>query len=272
MQARTRYIDMHCHLDLYPDRQTVVNQTEQQGIYTISVTNSPSAFDAARLFLAGHRYVRVAVGLHPQLAVERVSEIDRLWPLFEETRYVGEVGLDYSRAANSDRETQKRVFSLVLEKCSHYSDKIISIHSRRAVVDVLATVGTGYPGTIILHWFTGNGIQLNKAVGCGAYFSVNPSMVATGRGRAAVTAMPPERVLTESDGPFVQTQGRPTRPSDVAGVVTALARIWGLCDDEAKAKVFANFRGIIEQCRQAGTKKTLVLPQILPVDIAGTVE
>ena len=69
-----RLIDTHCHLDLYPDPAAILAECERQGIYTIAVTNTPAAFPACRAMVEKSRYVRAALGLHPELAVARERE------------------------------------------------------------------------------------------------------------------------------------------------------------------------------------------------------
>ena len=90
-----RLIDTHCHVDLYPDYPAVLDEIERGGIYTIAVTNAPSVFRRCVEMTRATRSVRVAVGLHPELAAARERELDLLQDLLPTTRYVGEVGLDY---------------------------------------------------------------------------------------------------------------------------------------------------------------------------------
>jgi TatD DNase family protein len=106
---------------------------------------------------------------------------------------------------------------------------VLSIHSRRAATPVLNHLEEAPDaGIAVLHWFSGTKRELARAVSLGCWFSVGPAMLTNGRERALVAQMPPDRVLTESDGPFTQIDGRPAFPWDVDGAVRALSEVWNL--------------------------------------------
>jgi TatD DNase family protein len=106
---------------------------------------------------------------------------------------------------------------------------VLSIHSRRASSDVLDALDARRDaGVPVLHWFSGTPRELARAVALGCWFSVGPAMLTGAKGRALVAQMPRDRVLTESDGPFAQTNGRPATPADVGLAADGLALVWGL--------------------------------------------
>lgn len=218
--------DMHCHVDLYPDFQEVIDESEQQCIYTLAVTNTPSVFPRCAELLKGRRFIRPAVGLHPELAVQRRGELSRIPDLLHETRYVGEVGLDFLTQDTDERRVQKEVFAAILDMAAGCGDRVLTVHSRRAAAEVVAMIGPNYPGTVILHWYSGSLSVLAEAIQCGHYFSVNPAMITSKAGRKIVQMIPREHILLETDGPFVQVGGIPARPRDVRMIVSALAALW----------------------------------------------
>ncbi len=203
--AKVSLVDFHCHLDLYPDHQTAVERREKAQTYTLSVTTTPQAWPQNRDLTVGKRYVRAALGLHPQLVAERASEIT-LWKKYlSETRYVGEVGLDASQDHKESLEKQKVIFTEILQSCAVAGNKILSVHSVRAVKDVLDLIEMNLPshrGRVVLHWFTGSKKQIQRAVDLGCYFSLNADMLQTDTGRKTLSLIPMERVLTETDFPF----------------------------------------------------------------------
>lgn len=237
-----RLIDTHCHVDLYPDYKAVLWESEHAGIYTIAMTNTPSVFRRCAALTRGARFVRAALGLHPELAATREREVPLLDELLPETRYIGEIGLDYVTEDAEDRAAQRRVFETILSRCATAGDKVLSVHSRRAAADVTAMIGAGYPGTVILHWFSGPKSALDRSVEQGCYFSVNPTMLDAVAGRRILAAIPPERVLTETDGPFVTVHGHPARPSDIAQIIPQLARLWAIDAVTAARRIEDNFR------------------------------
>jgi len=241
-----KLVDAHFHLDLQKDCQAVIAECEAKAIYTIAVTNAPSVFSHTQRLTVNTKYVRAAIGLHPELVATHAHELPELLRMMEQTRYVGEVGLDYVTTDAPIRSSQRRIFEATLARCAELGGKIMTVHSRRAAVDVLACVGSAFPGTVILHWFSGALRDLRAGLNAGCYFSVNPAMLRSDRGRALVREIPRTRVLTETDGPFVEVEGRRATPPDVIHAVNGLAEIWNTEPAEAAAQILSNFRTIVE--------------------------
>ncbi|MEX2218922.1 MAG: Qat anti-phage system TatD family nuclease QatD [Phycisphaerales bacterium] len=240
-------IDFHCHLDLYPDPAAVVADVARSGVYVLGVTTTPAAWDGIRQLVADARRVRLAVGIHPELAHTPHADIDRLSALLAQTRYVGEVGLDGRPSLQEHAGMQRDVFERILRACRAAGGKILSIHSRRAAPEVLNCLAD-HPdaGTPVLHWFSGTPAQLRRAVEIGCWFSVGPAMVTSGVGRELVRLIPQDRLLTESDGPFVQVASRPATPRDMGFVEEVIAEVWGDCSaDVVRARLETNLRSLV---------------------------
>ena len=240
----TDLVDAHCHLDLYPDLSSLIVEVERQRIHTIAVTNAPSVFSRCRESVASTNLIYPAVGLHPELVESHSHELPMLLDFLSEVAFVGEIGLDYQTNDESLRERQRSVFTSILERCADTAPKVITVHSRRASADVLSIVGEQYPATVILHWFSGGLKEVDTAIERGLYFSVNPAMVRSKKGQTLIARMRRDRVLTETDGPFVTVGKRPARPVDVTPVVGHLADVWNCSADEAGDIVMANFNRI----------------------------
>jgi TatD DNase family protein len=219
-------VDLHCHLDLYPDPAAVLKEVRESGTYVLSVTTTPSAWRGTTNLAKGLPRVRTALGLHPELAHERAGELPLFEALIREARYVGEIGLDGSPHLRAHAPVQLETFNRILRATARAGGRIMSIHSRRAVSEVLAALRrVPDAGVPILHWFTGTRDEVALAIDMGCYFSIGPAMLATARGRELVAAMPERRVLTETDGPFAMVDGRPLRPIDVSGAMDSLDAI-----------------------------------------------
>jgi TatD DNase family protein len=241
-------VDFHCHLDLYPDHASAVQQAEAAGVFTLAVTTTPRAWPRNHELAARTKHVRAALGLHPQLVAERENEVE-LWDSYlSETRYVGEVGLDAGPRFFKSLEAQKRVFQHVLERCSQAGGKIITVHSIRAAKAVLDLVEAHLApdrGTIVLHWFTGTKSEAKRALEMGCYFSINAAMLENERHSAMVQAIPLDRMLTETDGPFTRTGERPSRPADVGAVVEGLGRLQGRSPSDVARAIRENLRTLL---------------------------
>jgi TatD DNase family protein len=220
-------MDLHCHVDLYPDHEKILSDIENSGYYVLSVTTVPSAFKGTEALTGKLNNCRTALGLHPQLAHQRHNELSLFDSLCDATRYIGEIGLDGSKGYAEHMEVQQVVFEHILNKCCEFNDKILTIHSLNAVDKVLELLSI-YPdaGTPILHWFLASKKQVDRAVELGCYFSVGPAMINSERAKKVISWLPQSRVLLETDGPFAKTDGRPAFPSDVVLVIRYLSELW----------------------------------------------
>jgi TatD DNase family protein len=246
-------IDFHCHLDLYPDPHAVREECVRRGLYVLSVTTTPSAWKGTSALAANSPRIRTALGLHPQLAHERRSELALFDSLLPETRYIGEIGLDGAPEFRSHWQSQVVVFEHVLGKCRAAGGRIMSLHSRRASSDVLDYLEK-FPeaGTPVLHWFSGSSRDLDRAINLGCWFSIGPATLASEKGRGLAARMPRERVLTESDGPFAQLNGEAVMPWQVENAIQALSQIWSLPPEEVDQNIHQNLQSLLAKHLAAG--------------------
>ena len=136
-----------------------------------------------------------------------VGELELLCELTAQHRFIGEVGLDFSPRHVDTRVAQLEAFEAVASACARAGGKVLSVHAVRAVdqvLDVLERAGAldGAAGNAcVIHWFSGTSDQLTRARRVGCYFSVNPRMLESKRGRAYARAIPADRLLLETDEP-----------------------------------------------------------------------
>lgn len=246
-------VDLHCHLDLYPDFEKLVEECEREAVYTLAVTTTPRAWARNKALAERTKYVRVALGLHPQLVADHGREIGLWEDLLNEATYVGEVGLDASPRYAKSLPEQRHVFERVLRACSQQGGKILSIHSVRCtgtVLDMIEECLDMTTNTPVLHWFSGSAAEARRAASLGCMFSVNSEMMGRPKSASILAAMPPERILTETDGPFTEYSGRPSRPKDVANCVAGLAAAMGKTRAETENLVMGNLKRILAKTKQ----------------------
>lgn len=193
--------DTHFHLDLHKDRWDVIREIEESKIYTIAVTNLPDLYRMESAEIAS-KFIRFSLGFHPELIHQYKNQIPLMWELLPETRYIGEVGLDF--VDETHKTEQLSFFSELIERCRYDGSKILTIHSRQAVKDVLEIIGQNFRFKPILHWFSGNKDELINAIDSGFYFSVNEAMMRSKKFVSLLPLIPAERLLIESDSPFVR--------------------------------------------------------------------
>lgn len=153
-------------------------------------------------------FIKLAVGLHPWWVsadegclAEELRAFDSALP---ETRYVGEVGLDFSKRRIVTRDAQLCAFRHIANACAKDGGKVLSIHCVKAYDDVLSILdnsGCFVSCACIFHWFSGSFPQLAQAVDAGCFFSVSARTLETKRGREYAKAIPLRKLLLETDAP-----------------------------------------------------------------------
>jgi TatD DNase family protein len=232
-------IDTHCHVDLYPKPTEVAAGADRAGVLTIIVTNLPSAFDRSYPHVQSFRKIRLALGLHPLVAQKHSSERKRFKELIDKTSYIGEIGLDFSREGYSTKGIQIESFRFILQNLQG-KPKFITLHSRQAESAVLDILEEEKRSPVVFHWYSGSLETLRRALLQGHFFSINPAMLNSHKGQRIIESLPPERVLTESDGPFVKVGNRAALPSDVALVESHLAILWKMKRHDVNTKIKDN--------------------------------
>ena len=196
--------DMHCHVDLIDPMNRFCATAAMLDISILAMTTTPRAYHAETNMLRNYQSVYVALGLHPQLVSERKQELAIFDRYVASSRFIGEVGLDFSKRFYSSKEDQVIAFEHIIQACVH--SKTISIHSvfsDKQVLDILVKNSTTEHNRCILHWYSGSLKQLDRALEMGCYFSVNEQMLRSANGAKIIHRIPVERMVLESDAPFV---------------------------------------------------------------------
>ena len=241
-------LDTHCHIDLYPNPLAVAREVERRGILTIAVTNLPSHFEMGQPHLQRFRQIRQALGLHPLMAKHHKKERERFRQMLSRTSYIGEVGLDFSREGLDTRHVQIESLRFVFNRLQD-RPRFVSLHSRGAESKVLELLEEFDIQSAVFHWYSGSLTILDQIVRCGHYFSVNPAMARSQKGRKIINRIPLNRILTESDGPHVQLRNQPVKPTDIKSVLQVLQDISGMSLEETEAQVMSNFMELLVPIR-----------------------
>lgn len=237
-------IDLHYHLSLSPSPR-VLNALSKKDLFVLAVTESPSSFEALWNKHKQMPRLRIGLGLHPLLAPRITSsDIERFIRQLEHTNYVGEVGLDFSWVAGDVKAKQIGIFNKITEVLSG-KRKLLSIHSRKADREALEILKTNNCKMAVFHWYTGPLRLIPAIVEAGFYFSVNPAMIRSAKGQKALSTMPKERILTETDGPSVKIGNRPAIPTDVSIVERYLSDLWGIDQEVVEQTIKQNLLRLI---------------------------
>jgi TatD DNase family protein len=234
--------DLHCHLDLFPDPAAAFEDCRTSRLVTLSVTTTPRAWARNCQWARGNPFVLAALGLHPELVASHGAEVDQLVDLMKGVSMIGETGLDGSAKHRGSYESQLRVFRKVVATSVQEPGRILSIHSRSAVKDVL-TILQPYAHALrpVLHWFLGTTSEVKAAADLGCYFSVNQTMSTSKGGRAVITAVPIDRLLLESDAPFRREAATIAgRIADLHGAIATIAHLKRMALGDVKEALARN--------------------------------
>jgi TatD DNase family protein len=219
-------IDTHAHLDALDDPKSALERARAAGVERIVAIGSGAASTRATLALAyDEPGVSVAAGVHPHQAADG-EPLDGL--LDERIVAVGEIGLDFYRDY-APRDEQRRVFEQQLRLAQEHSKPVI-IHSRAADEETAAALA-GFDGTVVLHCFSSPGL-LPVALERGYYvsFAGNVTYPKAPELRDAARAVPRDRILAETDCPYLAPQpvrGKRNEPAYVVHTVASLAETRG---------------------------------------------
>ena len=194
-------IDTHCHFDMMPNPEGYISAKEKGGDIVIGMTNLPSHFKIGQPHLAGYKHIRLALGLHPLLAAENRKELTLFNRLVDQTSYIGEIGLDFSREGIATKNEQITVLREVLAALKG-KKKILSVHSRKAEKELLELLCEYEITNVIFHWYSGPMELIPTILERGFYFSVNESMCRSKNGQSIIEKIPRDRILTETDAPY----------------------------------------------------------------------
>ncbi len=236
-------IDTHAHLDAAGEPADVlVERAREAGVTRIiSVGTKQSSWRETLAIAQRHDGVAAALGIHPHEAAD--DDVGRLRDALQHPKAVavGETGLDYFRDY-APRDAQRRIFDEQLQLAAEI-DKPVIIHTRAADEDTLAALA-GFDGTVVLHCFSSLPL-LEPALERGWYvsFAGNVTYKNAHDLRSAAYAVPAERLLAETDSPYlapVPRRGRTNEPAYVVHTVAALAHARNAEVDELAAQIEAN--------------------------------
>ncbi|MCX5715205.1 MAG: TatD family hydrolase [Candidatus Omnitrophica bacterium] len=231
------FIETHCHLD-FPeynlDRDTVIQQAKSEGIeYIINIGSSLEG--SIRSIDLAQRYscVFATVGIHPHEA-DGFSQVNlqSLEKLASQEKVVaiGEIGLDYFKNY-SLAENQKKLF-LSLVDLAKIKDLPLVIHTRQAQEDTLSILREAMPIRAVVHCFSGDELFLKECLDLGFFvsFTCNITYKKAQNLRDLVKLVPKDRLMLETDAPFLSPEGfrgKRNEPAHVKIVASEIARIRG---------------------------------------------
>jgi TatD DNase family protein len=235
-------IDTHAHLHACAEPPPeLVERARAAGVDRILEVGAwPESWQAVAEFCAATDGVFPILGIHPHTAGEAdPGDLHRMGELNPVA--IGETGLDYYREY-APHEAQRQLFQAHLA-IAEQLDRPVVIHSRAAEGDVTRAL-TEFEGTVVLHCFSSSDL-LEPALERGYYvsFAGNVTYANATELRSSAQQVPADRILVESDCPYLSPQprrGRPNEPANVVHTVAALAEARGEDPEELAVRIDEN--------------------------------
>lgn len=255
-------VDSHCHLDgrqFDADRDAVIRRARDAGVEVLVAIGSgdgPPDLEAGLRLAAGDPLIYATVGVHPHDAGKVVDSIyDEIFSLCANSKVValGEIGLDYHYNF-APPEVQRRVFTRQLEVARSAALPVV-IHTREAWTDTCSILADYWsadgPGGI-MHCFSGGPREAEEALGLGFHLSFSgivtyPKAVEV---QEAVRLCPLDRMLVETDAPYlapVPHRGKRNEPAYVVQTAARVAELKGESLETIAAATTENWRRLCLQ-------------------------
>jgi TatD DNase family protein len=238
-------IDTHAHLTSLDDADEAIGRAADAGVTRI-LTVGTNVDDCGRALELAERHegVFAILGIHPHEAgTATTDDLAALRELLAHPKAVaaGETGLDWFRDY-APADDQRRLFAAELELAAEL-EKPVVIHTRAADDDTLAALAD-HPGTVVLHCFS-SPHMLPTALERGWYvsFAGNATYPKAVDLRLAATQVPVERILAETDSPYLSPQpvrGKRNEPANVVHTLAALAQARGEEPAELESQIELN--------------------------------
>lgn len=261
MDQKPYIVDSHCHLNykgLVENLEVVLEAARRRNVRRFLAINTRlSEFDEIHAIAKAHEGVWCTAGIHPHEAEAESADLQELIALSAHKKVIGigETGLDYYYE-RSPKAAQKANFRIHIEAAAETGLPLI-VHSREAEADthVLLSDRAG-DITGVMHCFTASLDLAKKALDLGFYISFSGILTFKNAEnvREAAKMVPDDRILVETDSPYlapIPHRGRPCEPAFVADTLAFLAELRETPEDQMAAITTKNFFDLFKKAGDA---------------------
>jgi len=225
-------IDVHCHLeqkDYEKDRDEVIEKCKRELKAVITCCCHPDDFDLTMEMVEKHKnFVFATVSIHPEYIKEiEHLKVDEFLKRIEENKEkivgIGETGLDFIIEEPEWREKQKELFIKFIDFAKSLNLPLV-IHARKAFAETIEVLEKFGVKKVLMHFFTAKEL-LPKIIKNGWSISVNTALLNSKKIKKIVRDLPIEKIMTETDSPWLGPNGTRNDPTSVKLVIERIAEI-----------------------------------------------
>ncbi|BBG24655.1 TatD family hydrolase [Sulfuracidifex tepidarius] len=241
-------IDVHSHIDseeFNSDRDSILKKCNIIVVDAgINYENNLKVLE----IVAKYSNVIPAIGLHPENINydDPEGEIDRVTSLASKAEIISEIGLDYYWIKDEEKRKVQREILGILLSIAEKENKPVVVHVRGGLKDFLEIIAS-FKVRFDIHAYEGSVKNAMKIVEMGGYISFPPVIVRDKQRQNVALNVPKERVLTETDSPFLGPTRDRNEPCNVKVTLEALSTLWRVDTKEIEEIIFQNFRRFLNK-------------------------
>lgn len=247
------YIDSHTHLDFYEENiERAIEEINKYRIITLANSMDIESYYKNKQYAKKSKYIMPCFGIHPWKANEYNGRLEELISYIDESKVIGEIGLDYVWVEDKNAyPKQREIFYFILEE-SIKRNKCINIHTKGAEEEIYNILNKYNYNKVIIHWYSGDIETLRKLINLGCYFTISVDIGYSELTNKILDLIPIDKLLIETDGPTALewVNGKYAYPSYIKEVVRKISD-YKVIDEEVLIKIIQdNFIKLIDINRE----------------------
>lgn len=243
------FIDIHSHLDLMKDLDSVIENASVKNVRIVTASTTKKSIGKTLEISKKYENVFCTLGLYPIDALKLSdSEVDQAIELIREKKNsiagIGEVGLDLKHSY--ELEKQKTNLKKFIELAKELNKPLI-VHSRRAEKEAIEYLESFNYNKIIMHCFSGNFKLVNRIIENGWFFSIPTSVKSSEHFQKVIEITPLEQLFCETDSPYLHPDRKfPNEPSNVLESYKKIAEIKNISLEKVEKRIEENYKNLFE--------------------------
>lgn len=244
------YIDSHTHLESFKENiDKAIDDINRNKIITLANSMDIDSYLLNKEISKNSDFIIPIFGIHPWRAGEFRGDLKELIQYIEESKYIGEIGLDYVWVEDKNTyKKQREIFKFILKE-SVKRNKVVSLHTKGAEEEIYNELERYRYNKAIIHWYSGELDILDKFIQLGCYFTISVDVGYSKLTEEILREIPLERLLVETDGPTALewVNGCYGYPSEVKNVVKKISNILNVDENKLKDIIYENWIRLMEK-------------------------